>query len=313
MSKETDKRIIVDEAPDSHRNTETASETMDVEEAAIVAKVLARLMVDAETKNSPSQDSVHHFYSEEELLAAEAAEQAAKKTFFGHIRSAFKRLLSVMTPDNKKYSVPAIIAELMVLAALIVVLGRYSHVAPETPTQYSDPGKDTFSCQDGTLCINDISVSVPTGENVDYSISYSWAEDDTDYPSVPHAIVASYRDAADGRTMYDISLYRDSFTSKKETRKYKNARNWFSKWKTERTDEIHKFRHKVGKIRGFCVSSLDAKSPKSDSRTCTYYFAVTESNGISLYILEGVCYDTARSEDFNKIMMDSIDSIKVKQ
>ena len=103
-------------------------------------------------------------------------------------------MISVATPDNKKLAIPAIIAEFLALAALIIILGRYSHVAPPTPTEYADDRHtDVIKCLDGELIVNGVTAKVPSEGNVNYGISYVWAEDDTDYPSVPHAIIASYR------------------------------------------------------------------------------------------------------------------------
>lgn len=378
----------------------------------------------AEPHDPASQDkpadppTLQHVLTEEELLAAEAAEQAAKKTFKGKSKSAFRRLISVATPDNKKLAIPALIAELLALAALIIILGRYSHVAPPTPTEYADDRKtDVIKCLDGELIVNGVTAKVPADGNVSYSISYVWAEDDTDYPSVPHAIIASYRgdpapaaseeqaqDAAseqadeggdkvvssdelkkdakassgetasedagessdkdgsedantasdkdsasdkssgsdssedssedantasgkdsasdagssedsasseEAETLYEISLYKDSFTAKKDIPEGKDSSNWFSDWTEEKSEDVYKFAHRVGKTRGFCISTLNSKTAPEDYRTYTYYFTVPENNGIALYVLEGTCYDPESREAFTTIIKNAINSIEV--
>ena len=175
---------------DSEAGTEEAPEEMDMEEAALVARTLAKAMVVAEQRAAQK-----HVYTEEELLANEAAEQAAKKTVKGRASAGLRRFFSVATPDNKKYAIPVFILEILVLAALVIALGRFSHTAPRTPTQYAEPeGADAVACEEGLLIVNDVHVKVPKTDNVSYNISYSWAEDDKDYPSVPHGIVASYKE-----------------------------------------------------------------------------------------------------------------------
>ena len=437
---------------DSEAGTEEAPEEMDMEEAALVARTLAKAMVVAEQRAAQK-----HVYTEEELLANEAAEQAAKKTVKGRASAGLKRFFSVATPDNKKYAIPAFILEVLVLAALVIALGRFSHTAPRTPTQYAEPeGADAVACEEGLLIVNDVHVKVPKTDNVSYNISYSWAEDDKDYPSVPHGIVASYKEipaetsadekqeapaaedkasdkkdagekasdeksseekasaeekssdenasaeqgseekasekeasdqknsgeqasdeisgdessseeqtsdekasddkdseektdeksdsdkkdskdkepakseeaegsageqpaSGDGeavaapRTLYDIALYKDSFIPKRDIPKGKNYKNWFSDWKTEKSGGVYKFPHKVGDIRGFCISTLDSETAEEDYRTYTYYFTVPGNNGISVYVIEGTCYDPESRAKFKKIIQKSINTMTLNR
>lgn len=412
MSEKEDKKIIEETAatapgeaglPDGSE----AAEAMDPKEAAIVAKLLAKMMVTAEkSAAAAAKDSATvvpdrlswndlppgpviepHVLTEEDLLAAEAAEQAEKKTVRGRLKAAWKRFVSVVSPDDRKMAIPAFIAEIMVLAALLIMLGRYSHVAPPTPTEYAeDSNTDIVKCLDGVLIVNGVRAQVPDDGNVHYSISYAWAEDDTDYPSVPHAIVASYTEApvkavvvphdneetkdskasdedsgggdkigsaedlakddstakgsddkessasekkgsedeekaavsaetADDdeqpKALYEISLYKDSFTAEKDIPEGKTYKNWFADWKTEKSEDAYKFAYKVGDTRGFCISTMDSKSAPDDYRTYTYYFSVPEKKGISIYVLEGICYDPESKEDFTTIIKNAINSIEV--
>ena len=408
MSEKEDRKTIEETASAEsaiHAETELAdgagaADDMDPEEAAIVAKLLAKMMVTAEktaasaAKNSAKTDAEGwswddlkgpvlepHVLTEEDLLAAEAAEQAKKNTFTGRLKSAWKKFVSVVSPDDRKMAIPAFIAEIMVLAVLLIMLGRYSHVAPPTPTEYAeDSNTDIVKCLDGVLIVNGVRAQVPDDGNVHYSISYAWAEDDTDYPSVPHAIVASYtgtpekavvipqdqdkedageaaaedngggdkigsaddlskedadkKDSSDSekdkaenkeeaataetaapdedlKALYEISLYKDSFTAEKDIPEGKDYKNWFSDWTTEQSEEVYKFPHKVGDIRGFCISTVDSKSAPDDYRTYTYYFAVREKKGISIYVLEGTCYDPDSLESFTTIIKNAINSIEV--
>lgn len=432
---------------ESGTDSEETPEEMDMEEAALVARTLAKAMVAAEQRAAQK-----HVYTEKELLANEAAEQAAKKTVKGRASAGLRRFFSVATPDNKKYAIPVFILEILVLAALVIALGRFSHTAPRTPTQYAEPeGADAVACEEGLLIVNDVHVKVPKTDNVSYNISYSWAEDDKDYPSVPHGIVASYKEvpaeAAEGekqeapaadekasdkkdsgekasdeksseekasaeekpsdenasaeqgseekasekedsdqgsseeqasdeksseeqtsdekasddkdsaektdeksdsdkkdskekepakseeaegsageqpasgdgeavaapRTLYDIALYKDTFIPKRDIPKGKNYKNWFSGWKTEKSGGVYKFPHKVGDIRGFCISTLDSETAEEDYRTYTYYFTVPGNNGISIYVIEGTCYDPDSRAEFKKIIQKSINTMTLNR
>lgn len=64
------------------------------------------------------------------------------------------------------------------------------------PIQYSEH-VDDISADEGFLHVNNVSIAVPTDGTETYSISYSWAEDDDQYPSVPHAITAIYSKQAE--------------------------------------------------------------------------------------------------------------------
>ena len=59
------------------------------------------------------------------------------------------------------------------------------------PIQYSEQTDEIYA-EEGTLHVNNVSVTVPTNGTEEYSISYSWSEKDSKYPSVPHAITAIY-------------------------------------------------------------------------------------------------------------------------
>ena len=414
MSEKEDKNTIEETsvtAPDGTGlpKESAVAEDMDPKEAAIVAKLLAKMMVTAEKSAAASaRDAAKaraeswswddlpgpviepHVLTEEDLLAAEAAEQAEKKTARGRLKAAWKRFVSVVSPDDRKMAIPAFILEIMALAALLIILGRYSHVAPQTPTEYADDNNtDIVKCLDGVLIVNGVRAQVPDDGNVHYSISYVWAEDDTDYPSVPHAIVASYTEApekavvipqdkeeaddskasdedsgggdkigsaedlakdsssgksdsgettdensssdsekdaavdkedagaapedADAKTLYEISLYKDSFTAEKDIPEGKDYKNWFADWTTEQSEEVYKFPHKVGDIRGFCISTMDSKSAPDDYRTYTYYFAVPEKKGISIYVLEGTCYDPESKDAFTTAIKNAINSLETDQ
>ena len=170
-----------------------------------------------------------------------------------------------------------------------------------------------------------MSVSVPTDGTEEYSISYSWAEDDDKYPSVPHAITAIYSGKAEESEeegeeesgpakLYSISLYRNDITPSKSVKKGKKASNWFDDWAVVNEGDVLQVPLKSGSINGFYVFP----QPPADGETASeyndfsYYFAVKDKEGISTYVLEGVCLDPERDAEFRTIMDNCIHSITIK-
>lgn len=308
----------VETEPSEPDPEEMDPEEMDPEEAAVVARILAKAMIASEFSGKTPEElglSDHHVLSEKELLAAEAAEQAVRNSFSGRLRAAWRKTASIATPNNKRFAIPAVIAEAFILIALIFVLINYAHVAPQDPVQYTDKSEgEHITCADGLLIYNDVSAKVPTDGNLKYSVSYSWAEDDTDYPSVPTSALATYTDAPEGgKPVYEISLYKDSFTPNEAIPAGKDRSNWFSGWSEEKSEELYAFPHKVNDINGFCISNLHAENVTEGYRTYTYYFAVQENGGISVYALEGICYDPQQRDAFKEIIKESIASVKYEQ
>lgn len=112
---------------------------------------------------------------------------------------------------------------------------------------------------------------------------------------------------------YEISMYRESYAPSKKIPKGKTADNWFSGWKEDGADGIVKKRLDSGKIHGFLVSNLDCETLNSDYRSYTYTFAVSDRKGLSVYVLEGNCYDGESHDEFRKIMNDAVASISVNK
>ena len=285
-------------------------------EAAAIAKALARLIFETEKKEAPNTKNrlSHHSFAEEKLLASCTEEIEANKPPFCRLHSTWKRFASIMSPTNWKYAIPIMIVEILLLATMVFILGNYSHVALSAPVKYAD---DTFAdkvtCADGLLIYNKVSVEVPADGNVQYRVSYAWSEDDTDYPSIPNAIIASYRRENEEPVLYEIALYRNSFIPNAEIPQDKTADNWFSDWREEKTNQAFNFPYDVDEIKGFCISNIDANNAKEGYGNYTYYFAVKETKGISIYTLEGTCYDSESLEEFKEIIKSSINSVSTKR
>ena len=206
---------------------------------------------------------------------------------------------------SKKAAFFVFAIELFFALLLVSLLMKSVTINENEEIQYADSSAtDKISCADGRLYVNNISASVPKEGNPEYDISYSWAESDTDYPTVPRAAIASYRNK-EGDLLYEISLYKDSFTAKEDIPEGKDADNWFDDWKGngEEGAKITGETVQAGKFKGFLVSPAEGVS--SDSKApYTLYFAVKDKNGISVYILEGILHNEEAADSF-KAAMDS--------
>ena len=307
------------EPADEAAQTETAEEAQEPESGEQTEQAADAEATESEEKSEPAAedsqseeqngaDAPESKDKNETAAEEKKTEPAAKKS-----RSLLKRINSTLRPSgDKKSAIPIVIAELIALIAVIMVIANYFNVNPDDPVRYAQKqAADNVTCADGALIYNDVRAEVPTEGNLKYSISYTWSKDDKDYPSVPHAALVSYMDAPEnGSTMYEISLYRDSHTPGKEIPSGKTQSNWFSGWTTEKTYEVYKFPHDTGKVSGFCISNLHASHVVDDYRTYTFYFAVPENNGMSVYALEGICYDPEKRDEFHEIIKDSIASLR---
>ena len=181
----------------------------------------------------------------------------------------------------------------------------------DDPITYST-NNDDISCTQGVLKVNDVRVSVPTDGKEKYSISYSWAEEDEEYPSVPHAITAIYYDA-NSNPLYNLTLYRNDTIQPSDIPKGKNAENWFDDWPVEEGDGISQDLLKTDNVSGFYISPepvpADAEEPP-EYTNYSYYFAVKEGKSISIYVLEGEWLSEEEESKLPDIMDACIQSIR---
>ncbi len=184
----------------------------------------------------------------------------------------------------------------------------------DDPIQYSEH-VDEISCTDGVLKVNNINVAVPTDGTEEYSISYSWSEEDEKYPSVPHAITAVYKGDESARK-YSISLYRNETIPTAEIPQGKNADNWFDDWQASEDDEqTVQAPLQFDNIKGFYISpkpNPDDPEVPPEYDNYSFYFAVQDADGVSIYVLEGVCIDEQYHKEFAGIMDTCIQSIAIK-
>ena len=242
------------------------------------------------------------------------------------------------------------------------------------PIQYSEQTDEIYA-EEGTLHVNNVSVTVPTNGTEEYSISYSWSEKDSKYPSVPHAITAIYpkqsetdADAAEEKTadtgeaeaakkdaateedaaaeekatdvdkedaaaeentadaeqedaeaekntekLYSITLYRNETTPSKEIPKGKKVENWFDDWTVVNEGDVLQVPLKSGSINGFYIfpQPPSDNGAASDYNDFSYYFAIKDDEGISTYVIEGVCLDPEYDDEFRSVMDKCIHSISI--
>ncbi len=265
------------------------------------------------------------------------------------------------------------------------------------PIQYSEQTDEIYA-EEGTLHVNNVSVTVPTNGTEAYSISYSWSEKDSKYPSVPHAITAIYpkqaekdeetetvekaggdkaadkeegtdanaaaeeksadtgeaetaeKDAAaeeaataeekatdtdkedaaaeentvdaeqedaeaekNTEKLYSITLYRNETTPSKEIPKGKKVENWFDDWTVVNEGDVLQVPLKSGSINGFYIfpQPPSDSGAASDYNDFSYYFAIKDDEGISTYVIEGVCLDPEYDDEFRSVMDKCIHSISI--
>ena len=223
---------------------------------------------------------------------------AAKKRKSGKKKGL--RLPSLKNPSRRAMRI-LLLLEILFLSLVVLVFTRSVSLNKDDRILPADAGtKDTVSCMDGSLTVNNITTKVPSKGNVVYNIAYSWGKNDTDHPSAPHAAVATYSNDS-GRSLFELSLYRDSYTPKRKVPKGKNAANWFEGWEQKNDENYKSSALKTGVFSGFLISGVEKGAESSSSySTSTYYFATETKKGVSVYVLEGVLYDPASSELFKK-------------
>lgn len=209
-----------------------------------------------------------------------------------------------------------VLFECMVLVVALVIFSHSVSINRNDKLAYNDPAQvDEISCYDGTLNVNNVSVTVPAEKNVTYKKSYTWSPEDKEYPTIPHAVTAAYYND-EGTLLYDISLYRESFTKKADIPKKKNAANWFSDWKTVSDDNSSQEAKDIGDIHGFLITTKE-KIEEGDTGTTyagtTYYFTSQDENGLSVYILEGILYDAESLDAYNVAINNAMTSLTINQ
>ena len=208
-----------------------------------------------------------------------------------------------------------IVEELIVGVIMIGLLLHSVSLNSQDKINYADAdAADEISASDGALIVNDVTVSVPADGNVSYNISYSWSKDDRKYPTIPRSITASYRND-DGKVLYDLSLYKDSFVPAKNRKPGQNAASWFKKWKTGEEGNVKREKLDSGNIPGFLISTTGSEDDTGSAiyESSTYYFAIETDAGIGVYVLEGNLYDNDSREVMQKAMKSAIDSISIKE
>ena len=310
--KETNIETQEPQIPEDALPEEDEPEEMDLEEAKAIARLLAQAMIASEAPGQAAESADVPAATDTEIpdQAAESENTPADSDAKSSV-PVWKRIFRKTVPSGRRFAIPIVIAEILMLTALVFVIGKYALFTSDDTVQFAQKNAaDNVTCADGVLIYNDVRAKVPTDGNLKYNISYTWSEDDTEYPSVPRAALVSYMDKPEnGTVQYEISLYRDSFTPKKKIPSGKDQSNWFSGWAEEKNYEVNKFHYKSGDIHGFCISNLHASHVIDDYRTYTYYFAIPESGGISVYVLEGTCYDPEKLEEFHKVIVDSIGTL----
>lgn len=208
---------------------------------------------------------------------------------------------------SKRIPLIVIIVGLILLPLALNKVFLSAELNSDDPLHYTEP-IDDISCTDDALIVNNIKAAVPVEGRPEFSISYSWSEEDSDYPSVPHAISANYNDS-EGNSLYGITLYRNETVPAADIPSGTNASNWFDSWKSETDAEICQVPVNTEHVSGFYIYPNEAA--ESDYNNYSYYFAVESADSISIYVLEGVCLDPERTAAFRSIMDECIQSLQI--
>lgn len=205
--------------------------------------------------------------------------------------------------------------EILLGVIMFIILAHSVSLNATDKINYADDSAgDSISCSDGALIVNDVTVHVPTDGNVQYNISYSWGKDDRKFPTIPRSITASYRDENDA-VLYDLSLYKDSFTPARQLKPGQNPATWFNSWKAGEEGNVRREKMDSGSIHGFLISTTGSGDENDSSiyESSTYYFVVRTPAGVTVYVLEGNLYDRGSQEAMQKAMQSAIDSIELKE
>ncbi len=295
---------------DEEKTIEKTTEETE-ESAAAAAEVIPEDAPEAVEPQAEEESGTEEASEEDPGESADAGSPAEAKP---EKKAKKKKLLPKYLP--RKTAAIIVLIELVMLVVCIPVFLRSVSLNRNDDMVYTDPAQvDHITCSDGRLFVNDVCADVPTEGNVSYNISYTWGSEDTDFPSVPRAVTASYR-SVENEPLYDISLYRDSFTPNSEIADGKTADNWFDDWEvTEGDDSTHQPLQE-GDLHGFRITSNeDSKKASSGSiyTSSSFYFAVQEEDGMSVYVLEGILYDPGSLEECDKTISESIRSITIKK
>ena len=194
--------------------------------------------------------------------------------------------------------------EILVGVILFILLIHSVSLNATDKIKYADEASaDQISCSDGALIVNDVTVLVPTDGNVKYNIAYSWGKDDRKYPT------------DDDNILYDLTLYKDSFTPADKLKPGQNVSTWFRSWITGDDGKVKREQKDVGNIHGFLISTTGSSDEGEGSiyESSTYYFAVHTPDGITVYILEGNLYDRDSQKAMQAAMKSAMESISIKE
>jgi len=217
---------------------------------------------------------------------------------------------------NKKRKRLILFIELELAAVLIVVLALlHTSLNAGNVEKYADnKDKPVVTAEDGYLSYDMVSVKV-SGKGANYIVGYDWAEDDTDYPTVPSSASAYYNDSS-GQVAYEVFLYRDKVTPKKSDGRKYSLDTWREEWEQSEGENAAQEAYKTEHTKGFLIKDkFDSEDSGENKTYCsyTYYFAVETDSDIEQYVLELSFYDPDAIKGAEKTFKSCADSISVRK
>ncbi|MBR0373970.1 MAG: hypothetical protein IJH91_05545 [Mogibacterium sp.] len=219
--------------------------------------------------------------------------------------------MAARTLSKKKKKLLLIIgAELVVVLAIILLLYvRSLHLGNET-LLHNRQDADQISAENGLLSVNDVSVEVPA-EGAKYTITYEWAEDDEEYPTIPTAASVAYSDD-DGNVVYEAALYKVSFTPTEEIPEGKDVSNWFDDWDVIEDENVTQRKYNTNTTHGFLITVRSGEDENMTVDSYSYYFVQSTSTGMGLYVLEFTCFDAEYAQQFGTMFAECMQHVSLE-
>ena len=174
--KETNIETQEPQIPEDALPEEDEPEEMDLEEAKAIARLLAQAMIASEAPGQAAESADVPAATDTEIpdQAAESENTPADPDAKSSV-PVWKRIFRKTVPSGRRFAIPIVIAEILMLTALVFVIGKYALFTSDDTVQFAQKNAaDNVTCADGVLIYNDVRAKVPTDGNLKYNISYKF-------------------------------------------------------------------------------------------------------------------------------------------
>lgn len=219
-------------------------------------------------------------------------------------------LRGVLAKKNRKLLI-LVELELLVVLVLFLSLWRTGLNAGNVEKYASSEDIPVITAEDGYLAYNKVRVKVPEA-GATYAVGYDWAEEDTDYPSIPTSAAAVYT-GKEGQDLYDIILYRDKVTPKGDGSDQYTLEMWRADWVKTAESAENQEAYNTTAAKGFLIrTETEDGNGAKENCSYTYYFAVETERNIEQFVFEMSFYDPKYIAQAEKLFKACADSISVR-